>query len=443
MRNKTESGSPIKPGVTRRRFLSKIGTATAALSFIRGGWLNGRNSNGTSLIAQTTLQPQAIKSPELLSDGSVTFRLLAPDAAKVTLNGDYWVGNNIAMARDAQGIWVVTIKPLDNGFYDYYFRVNGVRTLDPLNVFTSRDGSRYASSLRVPGPVSNDYQVNEIPHGTLSQIWYPSPTLNMAHRRMYVYTPAGYENSSERYPVFYLLHGGAGDEDAWTNMGRAPQIFDNLIAQGKAKPMIVVMTNGNASQAASQDIVTPPLTPESQQGASSGIRRNILKFPESLVKDIIPFVDKTFRTRSDRENRAIAGLSMGGAQTFYAGFNNLDKFAWIGEFSGGFPLLPDVAVKITPPDNASSLRGPDISNTIDREKFLALHPKMDASVNSQLRLLYLAIGTVDGLITTHDELKKILNSKGVKYILLETPGYGHEWGFWRLSLRDFVPRLFN
>ncbi len=442
MKTKAESGSRIKPVVSRRHFVKKVSASTAAFSLFQGSLLSGINSNPKNTTAQTNQLPQAIKSPEILSDGSITFRLSAPDATSVTLNGDYWIGNNVVMTKDAQGIWAVTIKPLTNGFYDYYFRVNGVRALDPLNVFTTRDGSRYASSLRIPGLVSNDYQVNDIPHGTISQVWYPSPSLTMAYRRMYVYTPAGYESNAGHYPVFYLLHGGGGDEDAWTNMGRAPQILDNLIAQGKAKPMIMVMTNGNANQAASQDIIAPPYTPESQQGAT-GIRRNILKFPESLIKDVIPFIDKNYRTINDRESRAITGLSMGGAQTFYAGFNNLDKFAWIGEFSGGFPLLPDVAVKITPPANADKLRGPDISNTIDPEKFLALHPKLDAGVNSQLRLLYLGIGTVDGLITTHNDLKKILNGKGVKYTDVETPGYGHEWGFWRLILRDFMPRLFK
>ncbi len=203
------------------------------------------------------------------------------------------------------------------------------------------------------------------------------------------------------------------------------------------------MTNGNYNQKASQDVVTPPPRERGSQGPSPTFRRNILKFPKSLVQDVIPFVDKTFRTRSDRDNRAIAGLSMGGAQTLYAGFNNLDKFAWTGEFSGGFPLLPDVAVPIDRPANADILRGPDITNTIDPDKFLALHPTLDSSINEKLRLLYLSIGTVDGLITTHGELKNIMNRQGVQYELFEVPGFGHEWGFWRLTLRDFVPRLFG
>jgi hypothetical protein len=199
-------------------------------------------------------QPQGPASPEILPDGKVVFRLASPTETPVTLSGDWPIGNNKAMTRDEKGIWSITVGPLKPEFYSYWFTLDGVRTLDPRNVFTARDGARYGSSLRIPGEGSADYQVNDVPHGTLSQVWCPSPTLDMT-RRMYVYTPPGYESSGKnRYPVLYLLHGGGGDEDAWTSLGRAPQILDNLIAQGKAKPMIVVMTNGNANQVASRDL---------------------------------------------------------------------------------------------------------------------------------------------------------------------------------------------
>jgi enterochelin esterase family protein len=374
------------------------------------------------------------RSPEILSDGKVAFRLLAPAATTVTLGGDFPIGSNVAMARDDTGVWSVKVGPLKADFYSYFFTVDGVRTLDWRNVFVMRDGARYASWLRVPGPEAADYQVNDVPHGTVAQVWYPSPTLGM-ERRMYVYTPPGYETGSARYPVLYLLHGGGGDEAAWTELGCAPQILDNLIAQRRSRPMIVVMTNGNGAQSASQNFV-PLQAPPARPG------EGMLRFPESLVKDVIPFVDATFRTQAHRENRAVVGLSMGGAQALYAGLNNLEVFASIGALSGGFPLLPGVAIDIPTPANAATLRGPDISRSIDPAKYLALHPALDAGVNARLRLFYLAMGLDDGLITTHGAIKKLLQEKGVKHTLVEVPGYGHEWKFWRLSLRDLCSRLF-
>jgi enterochelin esterase family protein len=380
-------------------------------------------------------QPAQPRSPEVLSDGRVVFRLLAPAATSVTLGGDFPIGTNVAMAKDEQGVWSVTVGPLKADFYSYFFTVDGVRTLDWRNLSVMRDGARYASWLRVPGPEAADYQVNDVPHGTVSQVWYPSPALGMK-RRMYVYTPPGYETGSERYPVLYLLHGGGGDEAAWTELGCAPQILDNLITQERIEPMIVVMTNGNGAQSAAQNFVPLP-------GLPTRPGEGMLRFPESLVKDVVPFVDKTYRTKPDRESRAVAGLSMGGAQALYAGLNNLDQFAWIGALSGGFPLLPGVAVDIPAPANAATLRGPDITRSIDPAKYLALHPALDAGVNARLRLFYLAMGIDDGLITTHGALKELLDDRGVKYALFEVPGYGHEWKFWRLGLRDLLPRLFR
>jgi enterochelin esterase family protein len=315
--------------------------------------------------------------------------------------------------------------------------VDGIRTLDPRNTFITRDGTRYASSLRVPGAGAATYEVNNVPHGALLQIWYPSPSLNMT-RRMYVYTPPGYENSNARYPVFFLLHGGGGDEDAWTTMARAPQIFDNLIAQGRSLPMIVVMPNGNWNQAASQDFVSGPAP-----AMPSSAPESALRFPESIVKDLIPFVDKTYRTIPNRESRAVAGLSMGGAQTWYTAFNHLDQFAWVGSFSCGCTALPGTGVTIPPPPNAASLRGPEITRAIDPVKFTALLPQLNASANSKLRLLYFSVGLDDGETNTHAVLKEILKERGIKYTLMETPGYAHEWSFWRLSLVDFMPRLFQ
>jgi enterochelin esterase-like enzyme len=280
--------------------------------------------------------------------------------------------------------------------------------------------------------------VNDVPHGTVAQVWYPSPMLKLT-RRLYVYTPPGYETGKARYPVFYLLHGGGGDEGDWTNLGRAPQILDNLIAQGKAKPMIVVMTNENSNRIASPDFVAAP----AQQGNPMQ-GQAMLTFPKSIVTDLIPFIDRAYRTLPNRENRGIAGLSMGGAMTLLTAFNNLDKFAWVATFSAGLPPMPGVAVPINPPlPNASSLRGPDVNNTIDKQKLAELLPQLNASANARLRLFYVSIGAEDGLITAHNAFKGLLEEKGVNAMTTELHGYGHEWAFWRIALHDLAPRLFQ
>jgi enterochelin esterase family protein len=405
----------------------------------------------------------AVRSPEIMPDGKVTFRLSAPNAASVIVRNttggfaDWPGGNEVTMTKGDNGVWSATIGPLKPEYYVYVFVVDGAQALDPQNVFHVRDGTRYGNSLRIPGDLTADYAVNDVPHGALSLVWYPSPTLKLT-RRLYVYTPPGYETSTARYPVFYLLHGGGGDEDAWTNLGRAPEIMDNLIAQGKAKPMIVVMTNENSNQIASPDYVSPPgrggpgpgaQAPQGGRGAGAAPPGNpmqgsaMLDFPKSIITDLIPFIDKAYRTVPDRESRAIAGLSMGGGMTLLAAFNNLDKFAWVGTFSAGLPPMPGVAVPIAPPPNAANLRGPDVSNTIDKQKLAALLPQLNASANAQLRLFYVAIGAEDGLITAHNAFKELLNEKGVSAMIVETHGYGHEWPFWRISLRDFAPKLFQ
>jgi enterochelin esterase-like enzyme len=384
--------------------------------------------------------PPPIVSPEILPDGRVTFRLLAPEATSVSVTGD-WPGGirstTTPMVKGDKGVWSATLGPLRPEFWIYSFSVNGVATLDPRNINTRRNGPRTENTLLVPGPESADYMATAVPHGTVSLQWYASARGDV-NRRAYVYTPAGYEKGIERYPVLYLLHGGSGDEDAWFSCGRASQILDNLIAQGKAKPMIVVMPNGNITRIAAPDYVTaPPALPANQDPG------RFTRFPESLVKDLVPFIDKTYRTVTDRENRAIAGLSVGGAQTMYAAFNNLDLFAWVAAFSGGYPVMPGVGIDVPAPSNATSLKGPDLTRSIDPAKFAALLPQLNSSANARLRLLYISIGTADTLApTTHYVVKQVLKDKGVKYTLMEFPGYIHEWPVWRVSLKDLLPRLF-
>jgi enterochelin esterase-like enzyme len=384
--------------------------------------------------------PAPIVSPEVLPDRRVTFRLLAPEATKVSVTGD-WPGGihstTTPMTRDEKGVWSATVGPLTPEFWIYTFSVDGVTTIDPRNINTRRNTTRIENWLIVPGPESADYAVGNVPHGTVSLQWYPS-LVGEATRRTVVYTPPDYERGTGRYPVLYLLHGGSGDENAWIECGRAVQILDNLIAQGKAAPMIVVMPNGNITRIASPDFVTaPPALPANQDPG------RFRRFPDSLVKDLVPFIDKTYRTLADRDHRALAGLSVGGAQTMYAAFNNLDLFAWVGAFSGGYPVMPGAAIDVPAPPNAASLRGPDLTKSLDPAKFASLMPQLDAGANARLRLLYISIGTADTLQETHKVVKQVLKDKGVRYTLMEFPDYIHEWPVWRVSLRDLLPRLFR
>jgi enterochelin esterase family protein len=377
-----------------------------------------------------------VQSPEILPDGRVIFRLAAPDAAKVEVRGNFPSGfepSIVPMIRDANGVWSATVGPLSPEFRFYNFYVDGAPLLDPRNPHTRRDGLQVASSLIVPGAESALLSVNNVPHGTLAQVWYDSPTLKMK-RRVYIYTPPGYEAGRSRYPVLYLLHGAGGDEDAWTNNGRAPQILDNLIASGRMKPMIVVMPNGNASQSASQDYVTLA-APPNPNGS--------MAFADSVVSDLIPFVDKTYRTRTDRDNRAIAGLSMGGGHTLWTAFHHLDHFAWVTSFSGAYSLVPGAAITIPPPPNAADLRQPGLTQSFDPDKLFAALPDLTSAANARLKLFSMYIGSHDGLLTQQRLLKSTLDAKRIHVTATEVPGYIHEWAFWRVALIDLLPRLFQ
>lgn len=369
----------------------------------------------------------ATVSPEILPGNKVAFRLNAPDAGEVFLSGD-WMSNQAAgenMIRDASGTWTLTTPQLKEDFYTYVFIVNGIRTLDPNNPQVVRDGSRYANYVIIPGSRSDLYKINDVPHGTLSKVWYNSPSLALK-RRMYVYTPPDYEGSNNRYPVLYLFHGMGGDEDAWAAMGRAVELMDNLIAQGKVKPMIVVMTNGNANQSASQNdlrLVNDDFRANYDSYAG--------KFELSVVKDVVPFIDSNYRTYSDRDHRAIAGLSLGGGHAVYTGLTNVDQFAWIGSFSGAFVVFPNV--RPAPGVN-------DIDLDALRTK---VFPTLDDSVNDRLELLYLAIGTEDPLFEVQRKFKNWLRENNIEFVDVETEGYAHVWSLWRINLADFTSLLFQ
>lgn len=366
-------------------------------------------------------------SPEIMPDNSVTFRLYAPEATKVSLSGD-WMENRMEgedMVKSDDDIWTITEGPLPEEMYGYTFVVNGIQAIDPNNPLVMRDGSRYSNYFFISGPHSDLYQINDVPHGTLSKVWYDSPSLDLK-RRLFVYTPAGYEGSTESYPVLYLLHGMGGDEDAWTSMGRAFCILDNLIAQGKAKPMIVVMPNGNANQKASQNDV-----PLKNDDFRANFDSYAGKFERSVVEDIVPFIDNNYRTITDQEQRAIAGLSLGGGNAVYIGLTNVDKFAWIGSFSGAFVVFPGVRP------------APGV-NDLDMDKLRnVVFPELNSDVNSQLELVYLAIGTEDPLFDVQRKFKDWLRDIDVNFVDIETKGYAHVWNLWRINMIDFIPQLFK
>lgn len=370
-------------------------------------------------------------SPEIHADRTVTFRLSAPKASEVTLNGSWEAARDIKMSKDDGGIWSVTVGPLTAQLWGYWYLVDGVKALDPGNGETERDGSRIDNLLMISGPESDLWDFKDVPHGTIHTVWYPSPTLKQDRRRMYIYTPPGYEANQTRYPVLYLLHGGGGDEDAWVTMGRANVILDNLLAAGKAKPMIVVMPNGNATQTVSQGYAYGP-TPAPQsvqapappplQAAAGGGRGAAAprppqpypgSYPESLVKDVIPFVEKTYRAIANKDNRAIAGLSMGGGHTLMATNNNPGVFGYIGVFSSG-------------------------PRTVDE----AYEKQLDAVKAGGVKFYWTGAGTTDMAREGTMNLHSLLEKHGFKTSYKEIPG-SHYWFLWRDFLGDFGSILFR
>jgi enterochelin esterase-like enzyme len=369
-----------------------------------------------------------LASPQVGPDHKVTFRLLAPKATVVTLNGS-WIGaTDLPMSKDETGVWSTTLT-LTPQMYGYWYLVDGVRALDPSNSETERDGSRFNSMLMVSGAESAIWDFKDVPHGTVEQIWYPSPTLHMERRRMYVYLPPNYEHDkNKKYPVLYLLHGGGGDEDAWTVMGRATVIMDNQIAAGKVVPMIVVMPNGNATQSVSQGFgfgptpsltqVTAPLpnpTPV-DPNAPRPPRPPVPypgSYPESLVKDVVPFVETTYRVYPDKAHRAIAGLSMGAAQTVVATNNNPKEFDYIGVFSGG-------------------------GNVGDT----TFESQLKEIKTQKVKLYWTAAGDIDMAHGATVALEADLKAKGFPTSYKEIPGR-HYWFLWRDFLADYTTQIFK
>jgi enterochelin esterase family protein len=387
----------------------------------------------TTLFAQEATQTSVgtgpagaakVRSPEVLADGRVTFRILAPKATAVLVEGNWPGGRDLPMAKDASGFWSVTTAPLQPELWAYTFSVDGVRTLDPNNYNVSRDGVGFMNTLLELGERSAVFQPQRVPHGTVTGMWVPSTAMKTP-RRMFAYTPPGYEENNTRYPVLYLLHGSGGDEEAWPVMGIANVIMDNLIAEGKARPMIVVMPNAYWSEIASLDAGGPRTAPP--PGVGSGARAATYEPNETdIVRDLIPFVDKHFRTIPNREDRTLAGLSMGAGITMNVALKRLDVSASVGILSsGGFRSI------------AGAPGGVAVIEKIAPDFFAA-----PAATNQKIRLLFLSVGTEDPRLSSLTELQEQLRNRNINFVFKTYPGE-HEWKVWRHSLVDMAPLLFQ
>ena len=346
-------------------------------------------------------------SPEVQND-SVTFRLKADYATVVKLSGSWmpnpW-GGTIDMTRGENNVWEVTIPLPEPEIYTYNFVADGVSVNDPQNVMVQRDGSRYLSMLLVDGERTENYKAAE-QRGTISHPWYDSEILGI-NRRLTVYTPYGYEkNTKTKYPVLYLLHGAGGDEEAWSSMGRTAQILDNLIAKGLAKPMIVVMPNGNPNQQAAQTFGLPTTEYDWRDPAN----RNL--YVQSLVEEIVPFIEKNYRTVAKKSHRAIAGLSMGGGHTIAA--------------SGMYPNIFDYICPLSMGANKSE----------------ELSAQLQGIKKAGYKLYWLACGNTDFLFEQANQLDEALTENGLEHTYYVSEG-GHVWANWRLYLNTFAPLLFK
>ena len=385
---------------------------------------------GMAMAQQALFTRAAVKSPEINADGTVTFRLSAPKAVTVRLSGDFLEApGNVEMKEDSVGIWSYTTpNKLEPELYSYNFIVNGMRYLDPSNIYMNRDVATWTNIFIIPGEKGSKgdlYSVNAVPHGNLSKVWYDSPTLKLT-RRMTVYTPAGYEKG-KNYPVLYLLHGAGGDENAWSELGRASQILDNLIATGKAKPMIVVMTNGNPNTAAAPGEWDFGMYQPSMGGGGVQLPQAAASMDASFM-DVVNYIEKNYKVAKGKANRAICGLSMGGGHSFQISKRYPDTFDYVGLFSA-----------------AIGVGGGGNNNTPLLERM-----NNDAEFNQQMatmfgtkpKLYWIAIGKTDFLYESNKALRQYLDGKGYPYEYRETDG-GHIWRNWRIYLSEFAQKIFK
>jgi enterochelin esterase-like enzyme len=350
--------------------------------------------------------PQRLASPEVSPDGRVTFRLRAPAAGQVALHLE---GTDpSAMVRDGHGVWSLTTAPLEPDYYGYAFVADDVSVLDPGNSALKPNLLGSQNIVHVPGPATLPWETGNVPRGTVHRHFYRSAIVG-DDRDFYVYTPPGYDPARRApYPVAYLLHGFSDDASGWVAVGRANVILDNLIARGEAVPMLVVMPLGYGA-------------PEILAGGFAGFgkdhalrKRNFERFKATLLAEVLPAVESTYRAATDRRSRAIVGLSMGGAESLYVGLNDVDRFAWVGSFSAG-----------------------GLSEPFD-EYF----PGLQSEEGKQLELLFISCGLDDHLVEGHRKLLAWLTAKGVPYVQQETPG-AHTWMVWRRNLVTFARSLFR
>ena len=384
-------------------------------------------TNITTYAQQALFGGQDIKSPEVNADKTVTFRLMAPNADTVRITGDFlptekmktqWgtfdVPGKALLTKDGKGLWSFTSDALKPELYSYSFIIDGFTTIDANNPFIVRDVASVTNIFIIGGGQAELYKVNDIPHGTVAKRWYDSPGLGM-DRRITIYTPPYYETSNEKYPVLYLLHGAGGDEEAWITLGRTAQIMDNLIAQGKVKPMIVVMPNGNVIQDAApgegHDGMYKPqfMVPKAMDGTY-----------EANFMDIIKFVESSYRVKADKADRAVAGLSMGGFHSLHISRYYPNTFDYVGLFSAA----------ILPNQNVSSPVYNDIDGTLKKQ------------MENGYKLYWIGIGNTDFLYQGNTDFRKKLDEMGFKYTYRETEG-GHIWRNWRIYLSEFAPQLFQ
>jgi enterochelin esterase-like enzyme len=346
-------------------------------------------------------RPPPVVSPEVKADHSVIFRIKAANAKEVSVRGQ-WAKDALAMVRDEQGVWSVTTAPLDAGVWEYSLVVDGVAMIDPGNPAIKPMREPRTSILHLAGAPAKDWDFQDVPHGTLHTHLYASKAFG-SPREVMVYTPPGYEHDTAVYPLLVLQHGSGDNQQTWTTHGMANLIFDNLIASGRALPMVVLMLYGH-----------PPAGVLKETDPAKRRAEAMDAFVRELMQDALPLVDGIYRVAKGPERRAIAGLSMGGGHALGAGLTHLDQFAWVGAFSAA-------------PPEAELLK-----------------PVLDdaAGTNSRLKLLWIAIGKDDFLRVKNEAFIAALNEKGIVHEFALTEG-GHAWPVWRQYLTDFVPRLFK
>lgn len=338
-------------------------------------------------------------SPEIHEDRKVTFRLTAPDATDVTVAGQS-IGKN-PLTKGEKGTWSVTVGPVEPGVWEYSLYVNGVQMIDPGNPDLKPQRSPRTSILHIPSDPPQPWDFQEIPHGTVHRHQFSSKSLARM-REFLVYTPPGYEvETAARFPVLYLVHGFSDNQDSWSGHGKAHWILDSLIAQGKVTPMIVVMPDGHP--------VPPGSGPREEYWKS-----NSEAFEHELVKDVLPLVDRHYRTKPEAASRAVAGLSMGGGHSLHTGLRHLEQFGWIGAFSAAVPGKDQVAEQFAKPED----------------------------VNQKLKLLWIACGKKDFLLERNRQFIEHLKEKGIQHQWLETEG-DHSWPVWRGYLAELSPLLFK